>query len=301
MTPPTRWAADTRRNTQLALNQAAASGSRPRRARQPGAGFASAQFHRAADRRPDGAAAGAKPDQRADGEVPERRQLPEPAALDSTERARHDALRAGDAERLDHPDADIRKPVGDGAWRPGGLWRLGQHVHAGCRPLPPTGGSRPTSPRSARIRQVSPFTPIATRATPRRTRRWSARWPRTSPRNSGPARWRRSPARAARWRFTRRSWARWLCPEGRRWGRLFRRCRWAGRGCRAPTWLRLQAQGRRWAQWPRRSQPTQWAGRGCLGRIWRLSPAGGMGPLAGPKPMRARRMRMPQLRGALSG
>ena len=28
---------------------------------------------------------------------------------------------------------------------------------------------------------------------------------------------------------------------------------------------------------------------------------GGMGPLAGPKPMRARRLRMPQLRGALSG
>jgi hypothetical protein len=29
--------------------------------------------------------------------------------------------------------------------------------------------------------------------------------------------------------------------------------------------------------------------------------SGGMGPLAGPKPMRARRLRMPQLRGALSG
>ena len=83
-----------------------------------------AQFHRADDRRADGAAAGAKPDQRPDGQVPERRQLPEPAALDSTERARHDALRAGAAERLDHPDADCGQPDGHGAWRPADLGRM---------------------------------------------------------------------------------------------------------------------------------------------------------------------------------
>ena len=34
------------------------------------------------------------------------------------------------------------------------------------------GGSRPTSPRSAHIRRASPFTPTATRATPRAIRRW---------------------------------------------------------------------------------------------------------------------------------
>ena len=49
----------------------------------------------------------------------------------------------------------------------------------------------------------------ATRATPSPIRRWSVRWPRTWPSVSAQARWRRSQDRAARWRFTRRSWALW--------------------------------------------------------------------------------------------
>ena len=93
-------------------------GERAGRAWQPGAAFASAQFHRADDRRPDGAGTGAEPDQCPDGEIPEREQLPEPATFDHAERARHDALRAGAAGLVDHPDADRRQPSADGARRP---------------------------------------------------------------------------------------------------------------------------------------------------------------------------------------
>ncbi len=79
-------------NQTAALNASSGLGMLGNAARTDEPGFATAQFRRADDRRPDGAAAGAKPDQCADGEVPECRQLPEPAALGSTERARDDAL-----------------------------------------------------------------------------------------------------------------------------------------------------------------------------------------------------------------
>ena len=86
-------------------------GEWPRLARQPGAGERSQELLHAADGRRAAAGAGAEPDQRPDRQVPERRQLSQPAAFGPAERAWHDALRAGDAGVLDPGDAAVRQPA----------------------------------------------------------------------------------------------------------------------------------------------------------------------------------------------